>query len=90
MIFQGYIMFENPSIAKSSKVVVADIYDPFHLEQLEQARDLVQADRRNVVRSATDVLNEQLRARRLLPVREHEAARLLARVSSPPSAASTR
>jgi GT2 family glycosyltransferase/glycosyltransferase involved in cell wall biosynthesis len=60
VIFQGYIMFENPAIAKSSKVVVADIYDPFHLEQLEQTRDLVQADRRNVVRSATDVLNEQL------------------------------
>ena len=36
VIFQGYIMFENPAIAKSSKVVVADIYDPFHLEQLEQ------------------------------------------------------
>lgn len=60
IVFQGYIMFENPSIAKSNKVVVADIYDPFHLEQLEQTRDLVQADRRNVVRSATDVLNEQL------------------------------
>ncbi len=60
VIFQGYIMFENPSIAKSNKVVVADIYDPFHLEQLEQTRDLVQATRRDVVRSATDVLNEQL------------------------------
>jgi hypothetical protein len=60
VIFQGYIMFENPAIAKSSKVVVADIYDPFHLEQLEQTRDLAEAARRDVVRSSTDVLNEQL------------------------------
>jgi GT2 family glycosyltransferase/glycosyltransferase involved in cell wall biosynthesis len=60
IVFQGYIMFENPVIAASNKVVVADIYDPFHLEQLEQARDLSPGDRRNVVRSATDVLNEQL------------------------------
>ena len=43
VIFQGYIMFENPVIAASNKVVVADIYDPFHLEQLEQARDLIPA-----------------------------------------------
>jgi GT2 family glycosyltransferase/glycosyltransferase involved in cell wall biosynthesis len=60
VIFQGYIMFENPAIAKSSKVVVADIYDPFHLEQLEQTRDLAAETRRDVVRSSTDVLNEQL------------------------------
>ena len=60
VIFQGYIMFENPAIAKSSKIVVADIYDPFHLEQLEQTRDLADATRRDVVRSSTDVLNEQL------------------------------
>jgi GT2 family glycosyltransferase len=60
VVFQGYVMFEHPSIRTSDKVVVADIYDPFHLEQLEQARDLDPQARRNVVRSSTDVLNEQL------------------------------
>jgi GT2 family glycosyltransferase len=60
VVFQGYVMFEHPSIRTSDKVVVADIYDPFHLEQLEQARDLEPRSRRNVVRSSTDVLNEQL------------------------------
>jgi GT2 family glycosyltransferase/glycosyltransferase involved in cell wall biosynthesis len=60
VVFQGYILFEHPVIGRDDKVVVADIYDPFHLEQLEQARDLSPADRRIVVRSATDVLNEQL------------------------------
>ncbi|HEX9504709.1 MAG TPA: glycosyltransferase family 2 protein, partial [Acidimicrobiia bacterium] len=60
VVFQGYVMFEHPSIRTSDKIVVADIYDPFHLEQLEQARDLTPAARRDVVRSSTDVLNEQL------------------------------
>lgn len=60
VVFQGYVMFEHPSIRTSDKIVVADIYDPFHLEQLEQARDLTAAARRDVVRSSTDVLNEQL------------------------------
>ena len=52
-------MFENPAIAVSRKIVVADIYDPFHLEQLEQARDADEHDRRKIVMSATDVLNQQ-------------------------------
>ena len=62
-----------------SKVVVADIYDPFHLEQLEQARDLVEADaaRRRALRDRR--AERAARAGRLLPVREREAARLLAR-----------
>ena len=53
-------MNEHPALADTNKVVVADIYDPFHLEQLEQARDVGEAGRRIVVRAATEVLNEQL------------------------------
>jgi GT2 family glycosyltransferase/glycosyltransferase involved in cell wall biosynthesis len=60
VIFQGFIMFENPIVGVSNKVVVVDIYDPFHLEQLEQARDLSKVQRRQVVQSSTDVLNQQL------------------------------
>ena len=60
----------------ASKVVVADIYDPFHLEQLEQARDQDDATARpGSPCDATEVLNEQLRARRLLPVRVSEKQR---------------
>jgi glycosyltransferase involved in cell wall biosynthesis len=40
--------------------MVVDIYDPFHLEQLEQARDLGAVARQHVVRAATEVLNQQL------------------------------
>ena len=60
IVFQGYLMHEHPALRHSQKVIVVDIYDPFHLEQLEQARDLGEAQRRNVVASATGVLNEQL------------------------------
>ncbi len=61
IIFQGFLLHEHPVLRSSRKVVVADIYDPFHLEQLEQARDLGEKRRRSVVRSSTAVLNEQLR-----------------------------
>ena len=60
IIFQGYLMQQNPVLRTSSKVVVVDIYDPFHLEQLEQGRDLDSVARRDVVQSATATLNEQL------------------------------
>ena len=60
VIFQGNIMFQHPAIRTSNKIVIADIYDPFHLEQLEQARDLEPGMRHKIVRSSIDVLNEQL------------------------------
>jgi glycosyltransferase involved in cell wall biosynthesis len=59
-IFQGYLMNQHPVLQHTNKVVVADIYDPFHLEQLEQARDAGEEGRRIIVRAATEVLNEQL------------------------------
>jgi len=60
IVFQGYLMHEHPVLRSSGKILVVDIYDPFHLEQLEQARDLGEEKRRDVVASATGVLNEQL------------------------------
>jgi GT2 family glycosyltransferase/glycosyltransferase involved in cell wall biosynthesis len=59
-IFQGYLMEEYPFLKYSKKVMVVDVYDPFHLEQLEQARDLTRKKRRQVVLGATRVLNDQL------------------------------
>ncbi len=59
-IFQGYLMNQHPVLLHTNKIVIADIYDPFHLEQLEQARDAGEAGRRVIVRAATEVLNEQL------------------------------
>jgi GT2 family glycosyltransferase len=60
IVFQGYLMHEYPVLRTSKKPIVVDMYDPFHLEQLEQARDLGEQRRRDVVQSATAVLNEQI------------------------------
>jgi len=40
IIFQGHAMELFPSLRSSSKHLIVDIYDPMHLEQLEQARHL--------------------------------------------------
>ena len=61
IIFQGFLMYEFPILELSSKIVVVDIYDPVHLEQLEQARDLGEQTRREVVHASSAVFNQQIR-----------------------------
>ncbi|WP_448629962.1 glycosyltransferase [Cellulomonas soli] len=61
IVFQGFLLETAPWIKDSDAIVVADIYDPMHLEQLEQARDLGPEGRRNAVEVTTHALNEQLR-----------------------------
>jgi len=60
IVFQGDLMQKYPVLRTTAKPVVVDMYDPFHLEQLEQAKDLGESRRRDVVQTATAVLNEQL------------------------------
>jgi GT2 family glycosyltransferase/glycosyltransferase involved in cell wall biosynthesis len=61
VIFQGFLLETAPWLKDSDKIIVADIYDPMHLEQLEQARDLGADGRQNAVEVTTHALNEQLR-----------------------------
>ncbi|MCC2320205.1 glycosyltransferase [Cellulomonas xiejunii] len=61
IIFQGFLLETAPWIKDSDKIVVADIYDPMHLEQLEQAKDLEPRERVRAVAETTYALNEQLR-----------------------------
>ncbi len=61
LILQGFILLGRPFLRSSGKVLVFDVYDPLHLEQLELTRDDDDGARRGAVRVATDVLNEQLR-----------------------------
>ena len=61
IIFQGFLLTQAPWLVGSSKILVADVYDPMHLEQLEQARDLGTAGRAFAVAETTRVLNQQLR-----------------------------
>jgi len=60
IVFQGYVLHQFRSLARSEKIMVADIYDPLHLEQLEQARDTRFEDWNSHVVLASEVLNEQL------------------------------
>ena len=59
-LFQGLVMAAHSWLAESDKIIVCDVYDPFHLEQLEQAKDLGETARRQVVRDCTQALNDQL------------------------------
>jgi glycosyltransferase involved in cell wall biosynthesis len=60
LVFQGWLITGRPFLLSSDKILVADIYDPMHLEQLEQGRDDGEQARRLAVQGATEVLNEQL------------------------------
>ncbi len=60
LLFQGWFLTGRPFLLHSTKVIVADIYDPLHLEQLEQARDEGEKRRVELVSEAVGVLNEQL------------------------------
>jgi GT2 family glycosyltransferase len=60
IVFQGHAMAVFEPLRTSEKIIVADVYDPMHLEQLEQARELPVATWDKQVADATEVLNEQL------------------------------
>ncbi|HWH30438.1 MAG TPA: glycosyltransferase, partial [Mycobacteriales bacterium] len=60
VVVQGHVLDRCPPLAASPAVLVVDLYDPLHLEQLEQARDLGPAGRREAMRAATVTVNAQL------------------------------
>lgn len=60
IVFQGLALALFDALRKSRKSMVVDIYDPMHLEQLEQGRELPGGQWDTQVKDATDVLNEQL------------------------------
>lgn len=60
IVFQGHALHHFQTLKRSTKIMVADLYDPMHLEQLEQGREWGLAQWKNQVASATEVLNEQL------------------------------
>jgi glycosyltransferase involved in cell wall biosynthesis len=59
-LFQGWVLAGRPYLQSSTKVLIADIYDPMHLEALEQGRDGGEDARLEAVTSSTTVLNQQL------------------------------
>jgi glycosyltransferase involved in cell wall biosynthesis len=60
VVVQGDVLGLHPWLAGLDVPLVVDAYDPFHLEQLEQAKVLGEARRRAVVRDCVRALNAQL------------------------------
>jgi glycosyltransferase involved in cell wall biosynthesis len=60
VVIQGDVLGLHPWLAETDTPVVVDAYDPFHLEQLEQARALGESRRRAVVRDSVRSLDRQL------------------------------
>ncbi|HSH58891.1 MAG TPA: glycosyltransferase, partial [Acidimicrobiales bacterium] len=60
LVVEGGVMGRHRVLRSTSKIVVVDLYDPFHLEQLELFRDNDAAERWASVSSATSQLNAQL------------------------------
>jgi glycosyltransferase involved in cell wall biosynthesis len=61
LIFQGLLLSIHPWLRRSEKVLIADIYDPFHLEVLEQEKDKSEAARNHTLTECVNALNVQLR-----------------------------
>lgn len=60
IILQGHALALFPVLERSDKILVVDIYDPIHLEQLEQGRALPLEQWTSQVFDATMSLNHQL------------------------------
>ncbi|TQL48649.1 glycosyl transferase family 1 [Homoserinimonas aerilata] len=60
IVFQGHLLASFPWIKETDKIIVADIYDPMHLEQLEQGKDLGEKERLAGSIDVVGVLNDQI------------------------------
>lgn len=60
LVFQGYTLSTFPWIRNTDTIIVADIYDPMHLEYLEQGKDASARIRAKQTEYISEVLNVQL------------------------------
>lgn len=60
MVFQGMLLNLFPWLSQTTRVLVADLYDPFHLEALEQGRELAASSRARHVFDTMGSVNHQL------------------------------
>ncbi|MCU1406735.1 MAG: glycosyl transferase [Glaciihabitans sp.] len=60
IILQGHALALFDSLQKTQKIVVVDVYDPLHLEQLEQGRGKPLDEWDQQINDATDTLNHQM------------------------------
>lgn len=60
IVFQGHLLAVHPWLRASKKIFVVDIYDPMHLEQLEQTKNESPKARVDDVRGTLGVINDQI------------------------------
>jgi glycosyltransferase involved in cell wall biosynthesis len=60
IIVQGHALENFPALEATNKILVVDIYDPLHLEQLEQGKDKPLARWNEQIANSTEALNHQL------------------------------
>ena len=60
VVFQGYALSHFPVIIRKAKFIVADLYDPMHLEQLEQQNGHSVEAWASGIRDTTGIINQQL------------------------------
>jgi GT2 family glycosyltransferase/glycosyltransferase involved in cell wall biosynthesis len=60
VVVQGHALQYFPSLEGTSKVLVVDIYDPLHLEQLEQGRSLTLKRWNDQIGHSAETLNHQM------------------------------
>jgi len=60
ILFQGHAMDLFPQLRATSKHIIVDIYDPIHLEQLEQSRHLPKDEWAKRVADASSSIESQL------------------------------
>jgi GT2 family glycosyltransferase/glycosyltransferase involved in cell wall biosynthesis len=60
IVFQGILLTMHPWLAETSTILVADIYDPFHLEVLEQERARDEERRLWSSKQTVEAVNKQL------------------------------
>ena len=60
IVFQGHVLAGYPWLRDSKNILVADIYDPMHLEVLEQGKGLQSDERYGQSVQTAEVLNDQI------------------------------
>ena len=60
IVFQGHVLAGYPWLRDSKNILVADIYDPMHLEVLEQGKGLPSDARYGQSIQTAEVLNDQI------------------------------
>jgi hypothetical protein len=60
IVLQGFLLQHVPTLRSTQKIMIVDLYDPLHLEQLALFKKHDEGTRRATLDNATAVLNEQL------------------------------